>query len=54
MGNHLALFDLIRKRSDNKAEIETALYDLARRIGISHDDINDALDSDRGLVIYEP
>jgi hypothetical protein len=25
MGNHLALFDLIRKRSDNKAEIETAL-----------------------------
>lgn len=51
--NVLALIELIRARFTDEGLV-IALYDLARKMGVSHDEITDALGSDRMLVIYEP
>lgn len=53
--NLLALFDAIQKFSDaSENEIENALVDLALSLGMSLSEIEDALYSERCLVVYEP
>jgi hypothetical protein len=57
MPNLLALFDAIRKRIDTPNDetiVEEALYQLALSTGMSFDDIESALHSQRWLTIYEP
>lgn len=57
-GNDLALVDAILKRvRDDAAEhgkFSSHLVGAARVVGLSQEEIEDALYSDRGLVIYEP
>jgi len=59
-GNSLALVDLIQRRvrESDAPNADTALNDrlvgCARYLGISDEDIKDALLSDQMLVIYEP
>lgn len=53
--NYLALLELIlREVRDSGGEITHDLERLAARLGLSEDQIEDALMSDRMLVIYEP
>lgn len=54
--NLLALFDAIRKNSGlhDGPDIEQALVDLALRLGMTLDQIENALHSDRWFTIYEP
>jgi hypothetical protein len=55
--NILALFEAIYRRAlgvDDQERLASDLYDLARKYGFSHDEINEALDSEKMLTIYEP
>ena len=54
--NVLALVELIRhsKNPHADADLEQALWEVASGLGFTADQIEDALYSDRMLVIYEP
>ena len=54
--NELALFEQIQRNArDLRIDITNDLIHLAvDRVGMTKDQVWDALESDRGLVIYEP
>ena len=54
--NVLALIELIRneKRAGMPTLFIDALVKFASDLGIPDEEVEDALNSDRGLVIYEP
>lgn len=62
-GNTLALVDAIQRhareadggwRGVNHESMNSHLIGAARQIGLSEDEIRDAFESDRQLVVYEP
>lgn len=57
-GNDLALVEAIRQFVRNNAQADlnytSGLIGTARQIGMSEDNIREALASDRCLTIYEP
>lgn len=55
MENNLALFEQIKRNArDMQIDITDDLIDLAKKVGMTWTQIEDALYSDRCLVIYEP
>jgi hypothetical protein len=57
VANDLALVDLLRKRAREEDREDVLILNLIHAgsvLGLTRDEINDALDSDRMLTIYEP
>lgn len=52
--NVLALVELIRQTSPRQDELVNALLQAAAQLNIPIEQALEALNSDRGLVIYEP